>query len=158
LPATAIWPREAGTARSSVRLREATPADAARLAELYAASGAPHQDAAEIRAWLARGGTLLVERVDGPVLAAVRWLPTEAGWRVERVTTRPEERGNGFGRWLMTKLEALAIRGNVPLLDLELDEEALLPYYRRLGYRQEGASPLRLTKRVGGVWQRQVAP
>jgi GNAT superfamily N-acetyltransferase len=141
-----------------VRLREATLADADRLAELYAASGAPHKDAASIRAWLVKGGCLLVERQSGPVLAAVRWLPTNAGWQVERVTTRPDERGNGFGRWLMTKLEAMAIKGNVPLLDLDLDDEGLLPYYRRMGYRQDGPSPLHLTKRVGGVWQRQVAP
>ncbi len=158
MPAAALWPREAGAPRPAARLREATPADAERLAELYAASGAPQEDAAGIRAWLAKGGSLLVEREGGPVVAAVRWQPTDAGWVVERVTTRPDERGNGFGRWLMTKLEALAIRGNVPLLDLVVDDEGLVPYYRRMGYRQEGPSPLRLTKRVGGVWQRQVGP
>lgn len=155
----ALWPRASGAARPAVRLREATPADAQRLAELYAASGAPHLDAAAMRAWLVKGGCLLVEREPGgPVLAAVRWVPTSSGWHVERVTTRPEERGNGFGRWLMTKLEALAIKGNVPLLDLDVDDESLLPYYRRMGYRQDGASPLHLVKSVGGVWQRQVAP
>ena len=158
MAAAALWPREAGAARPRVRLREATPADAERLAELYAACGAPHVDAAAVRAWLAKGGSLLVEHEDGQVLAAVRWLPSETGWAVERVTTRPAERGNGFGRWLMTKLEALAIRGNVPLLDLQVDAEDLLPYYMRMGYRPDGDSPLRLSKRVGGVWQRQVAP
>lgn len=112
----------------------------------------------EMEAWLDTGGALLVERDHGPVLAAVRWRPHQAGWTVERVTTRPDERGNGYGRWLMTKLEALAIRGNVPSLNLELQEPELLPYYARMGYRGGADAPLSLTKRVGGVWQRQVGP
>ncbi len=154
----ALWPAGTDPARPTVRLRDATLADAERLADLFAAAGRPDRDAAAMRAWLTKGGALLVEREGGPVLAAVRWLPSDPGWRVERVTTRPDERGNGYGRWLMTKLEALAIKGNVPLLDLEVEEEALLPYYQRLGYRQAGPSPLHLSKRVGGVWQRQAAP
>ncbi len=157
LPSTSLWPLEAGAARPAVRMRLATVADAERLADLYAAAGSPEKDALTVRAWLAKGGSLVVERQGGPVLAAVRWTPSDAGWSVERVTTRPEERGQGYGRWLMTKLEALAIKGNVPLLDLDVHEERLLPYYRRMGYRQAGASPLLLSKRVGGVWQRQVA-
>ncbi len=157
MPTAALWPHGAGVQQPAVRLKVATAADAARLAELYSASGS-RLSVEDAQAWLVKGGALIVERERGPVLAAVRWRPEPGGWSVERVTTRPEERGNGYGRWLMTKLEALAIRGNVPSLTLELEEPELLPYYQRMGYRSEPATPLRLSKRVGGVWQRQVGP
>ncbi len=150
----APWPRDVGAQRPAVRLRVAGPADASRLAEMYAASGSRLSEE-DVDTWLDKGGALLVERDDGPVLAAVRWHPNPGGWTVERVTTRPDERGNGYGRWLMTKLEALAIRGNVPSLELELDEATDVGYYRRMGYQPSDAAPLRLSKRVGGVWQRQ---
>ena len=76
----------------------------------------------------------------------------------------PEERAQGFGRWLMTKLEALAIQRNVPTLHLHLGEAQrdLLPYYRRMGYRVESKTVEGeaegdgvLSKRVGGTWQYQ---
>lgn len=153
----ALWPRDVGAQRPAVRLRVAGPADASRLAEMYEVSGSA-VSIEEMEDWLDKGGALLVEREQGPVLAAVRWRPHQGGWTVERVTTRPDERGNGYGRWLMTKLEALAIRGNVASLDLVLEDPDLLQYYGRMGYRSGGESPLSLTKRVGGVWQRQVRP
>ncbi len=151
----ALWPREVGAERTAVRLRVATAADAVRLAELHAASGSP-RTAADLSVWLTKGGALIVEREGGHVLAAVCWRPNQHGWEVERVTTRPEERGNGYGRWLMTKLEALAIRGNVPHLELSLEGPDAVPYYARMGYRPTEGSSFRLSKRVGGVWQRQV--
>lgn len=157
MPTAALWPRGAGAQQPAVRLKVATAADAAGLSELHAASGY-RLTVEDAQAWLVKGGALIVERECGPVLAAVRWCPEPGGWSVERVTTRPEERGNGYGRWLMTKLEALAIRGNVPSLTLELKETDLIPYYQRMGYRSDPTTPTRLSKRVGGVWQRQVGP
>lgn len=79
----------------------------------------------------------------------------DEGWRVEAIATLPTHRGRGFGRWLMTHLEASAIRGNVPFLALRLDDPELLTYYRRLGYRQVQDGSLDLRKRVGGTWQTQ---
>src|SRR5690606_39777879 len=150
----ALWPAGTDPARPTVRLRDATLADAERLADLFAAAGRPDRDAAAMRAWLTKGGALLVEREGGPVLAAVRWLPSDPGWRVERVTTRPDERGNGYGRWLMTKLEALAIKGNVPLLDLEVEEDDEGPRHQR-GARDRGraheAAVLRPQQRHAGL-------
>lgn len=77
------------------------------------------------------------------------------GWRVEPIATLPSHRGRGFGRWLMTHLEASAIRGNVPFLALTIDDPEVLPYYRRLGYRQVDEGGRNLCKRVGGTWQKQ---
>ena len=80
------------------------------------------------------------------------------GWTVDRKSQpSPSERGQAFGRWLMTKVEALAIRHNVPELSLTLERDDLLPYYQRLGYRLADRSEERSTlkKRVGGTWQYQ---
>lgn len=144
-------------------LRWAGEQDASRLCELFrhARPERPCSDA-DMRAWLEHGGALLLED-HGRLLAALRWTERHDGWRVDRVASLPEERGKGYGRWLMTKVEALAIRTNIPRLTLELDDDALLPYYARMGYRPaEGAvdgpkdpHPTTLVKRVGGVWQVQ---
>lgn len=153
-----------------MRLREAEPSDAQRLAELYvtvanaAASAAnaagavalPAPTPQQMREWLTTAGALLVEdTAAGRPLAAVRYRNASDGWEVDRISTLPTERGQGYGRWLMTKLEALAIRGNVKRLTIDVHEPSLLPYYRRMGYRTDPDDPTRLAKRVGGVWQRQ---
>ena len=91
--------------------------------------------------------------VRDPYLAA----QPEVG-RLRHLYVLPEYRGQGLGRWLMTRLEAGAIQHNIPELRLTLpDAQAdLLPYYARMGYRaREPQTPLTLHKRVGGVWQRQ---
>ena len=173
MASAAVLPGKPGTERPAVRLREAELSDALALSELYAAvaagtgtvadeahvSGAAPERAtpsqAQMRAWLTSCGVLLVEDATGKPLAAVRYKSSPAGWDVDRIVTLPSERGQGYGRWLMTKLEALAIRGNVKLLTIDVEEPSLLPYYRRMGYRAEADHPLRLSKKVGGMWQRQ---
>lgn len=156
MAAAAVLPGKPGTDRPAVRLREAELSDAQRLSELYAAvigPAAPSQP--QMREWLTSCGVLLVEDAAGRPMAAVRYKNSADGWEVDRIATLPTERGQGYGRWLMTKLEALAIRGNVKNLTLDVQEPSLLPYYRRMGYRAGADDPLRLSKRVGGVWQRQ---
>jgi GNAT superfamily N-acetyltransferase len=170
--AAAVLPGKPGTDRPAVRLREAELSDAGSLAELYATVAAAAAEArdssdggspgarptptqAQMRAWLTSSGVLLVEDAAGKPMAAVRYKNSADGWEVDRIATLPTERGQGYGRWLMTKLEALAIRGNVKRLTLDVQEPSLLPYYRRMGYRTDAEDPLRLSKRVGGVWQRQ---
>lgn len=144
-------------------LRWAGEHDAASLCRLFRRAR-PEEPCAEqdMRAWLEHGGALLLED-HGRLLAALRWTERADGWRVDRVASLPEERGKGYGRWLMTKVEALAIRTNIPRLTLELDDTALLPYYARMGYRPAEdaandpteAERTTLAKRVGGVWQVQ---
>ena len=147
---------EVGREVRRVRIREAELDDAQGLASLYQqARPGEGETVATVRAYLGSGYSLLVEGGAGEVLAAVRWQPEGDGWAVDRVATLPTERGNSFGRWLMTRLEALAIRGNVKSLTLQLDDETLLPYYRRMGYQQAGDDQMGLSKRVGGTWQRQ---
>jgi len=175
MAAAAVLPGKPGSDRPAVRLREAELGDARPLSELYAtvaaaaaATAGPTQGSggyastgnttpsqSQMRAWLTSCGVLLVEDATGKPLAAVRYKSSPEGWEVDRIATLPSERGQGYGRWLMTKLEALAIRGNVKRLTLAVQEPSLLPYYRRMGYRTDADDPLRLSKRVGGVWQRQ---
>ncbi len=149
-------------AYEAARLRWAGEQDAERLAALWRAAheaedpGAAAEDAAAMLGWLEHGGALMLEDENGRPLCAVRWRWSDDGWRVDRIATLPEARGQGFGRWLMTKLEALAIKRNVPTLTLTLARPELVPYYRRMGYREDGRAgeTAVLVKQVGGTWQR----
>lgn len=153
-----------GSAYEAARLRWAGEADAERLDALWEAAHAPDdpegeraKDDFDMRGWLEHGGALLLEDDRGRTLCALRWRWAGEGWRVDRIATLPAARGQGFGRWLMTKVEALAIKRNVPTLTLTLHQDDLVPYYRRMGYQEterEGDA-VTLVKRVGGTWQRQ---
>lgn len=155
-----------GRAYEAARLRWAAEADAARLTRLWNLArederedeeGDAPEDEAGMRDWLEHGGALLLEDEEGRPLCGARWRWEGRGWRVDRIATLPEARGQGFGRWLMTKLEALAIKRNVPTLALDLERPELLPYYLRMGYREIASETGRRTllKQVGGTWQRQ---
>ena len=140
------------------QLRAAIYADAGALTKLYqAAWNDPHEDETSVQGWLEGGGALTFV-CDGTFISALRWREAPYGWEVGRLATLPAYRGQGFGRWLTTHLEALAIQHNIPELRLMLTDSQtdLLPYYTRMGYRpREVEAPLALSKRVGGVWQRQ---
>ena len=151
-------PLGSGSAYEAARLRWAGEADAPRLNALWDAAGAGDAEtAAQMGAWLEHGGALMLQDPEGRALCAVRWRWSEDGWHVDEIVTHPDARGQGFGRWLMTKVEALAIKRNVPTLTLRLRQEDRLGYYRRLGYREteRDEDAITLTKRVGGTWQRQ---
>ncbi|UCH24734.1 MAG: GNAT family N-acetyltransferase [Trueperaceae bacterium] len=148
--------RQPGEAYQAARLRWAALTDAERLTKLYAAARPEQPESiADMSDWLEHGGALLLENRTGDLLSALRWREAGEGWLVDRIATLPDERGQGFGRWLMTKVEALAIRSNIPSLTLQLKGHELLGYYRRLGYRivKEEGEHLTLCKQVGGVWQ-----
>jgi GNAT superfamily N-acetyltransferase len=147
-----------GQAYEAARLRWATQADAERLQALWRAAypDAAHDDAA--CAWLEHGGVLMLEDHRGTVLAALRYRHAADGWDIDRVATLPAHRGQGYGRWLMTRVEAAAIRANVPYLRLALPAHTSADqrsYYRRMGYveRDDVGESLVLHKRVGGTWQ-----
>ena len=148
-----------GQAYQTARLRWAQTRDAEPLAQLWqlAYPDTP-EDVASMQAWFEHGGALVLEDRAGGLLAALRWRETTSGWEVDRVATMPGHRGQGYGRWLMTNLEAAAIRANVPRLHLLLPRDARpeqLAYYARIGYQatDDGGEQLRLEKRVGGTWQ-----
>lgn len=148
-----------GQAYEAAHLRYAEFRDIHDLLELYknALGKAVTED--EMMHWLEGGGALVLENAEGQMLCALRWREEGEGWRVDRVATIPEARSQGFGRWLMTKVEALAIRNNIPTLTLTLDEirDDLLHYYQRMGYNivNQDNKSIRLSKRVGGTWQRK---
>lgn len=140
------------------RLRWATLKDTDKLVQLYnAARPASSETPVGMLDWLEHGGGLVLENTAGDILCALRWHENQDGWQVDRIATLPDARGQGYGRWLMTKLEALAIRRNIASLTLTLDEvnNELTRYYQRMGYRvtTETSSSVILDKKVGGVWQ-----
>jgi GNAT superfamily N-acetyltransferase len=147
-----------GQAYEAARLRWAALRDAERLAALWHdARPEPEAPAETMRAWLEHGGALMLEDEGGALLSALRWRDAARGWEVD-VATHPQHRGQGYGRWLLTKVEAAAIRANVPLLTLALPIDApaaQLAYFARIGYLEQRRSPegLELHKRVGGTWQ-----
>ncbi len=174
-----------GRAYQAARLRWAGESDAPALLELWRAAHAADdvgeipwtEDLDAMRDWIEHGGAIVLEDAARAPLCAVRWRWAGGGWLVDTVATRPEAREQGFGRWLMTKLEALAIKRNVPTLTVAVHDPSRLPYYRRLGYREADDGEARrlhaeadlpdlgdatvVAKRVGGTWQRQpgsVAP
>ena len=143
--------------RGAVKLHSATGHDLLALTALYKnAWNALTEDERSLQTWLEAGGALTFV-CDGLFVCALRWRETPYGWELGRLATLPEYRGQGLGRWLITRLEARAIQHNVPELRLTLyhAQADLLPYYARMGYRPHPGEPLELGKRVGGVWQRQ---
>lgn len=143
--------------QGAARLRLAELHDVPELVSLYqhAKPEQPESDR-EMVNWLEYGGALLLESETGTLISALRWVEDAKGWRLDRLATLPEYRGQGLGRWLMTKVEALAIQRNIAGLHLTLEQasEDLLYYYRRMGYDcdTQGDKAV-LHKRVGGVWQ-----
>jgi GNAT superfamily N-acetyltransferase len=148
-----------GQAYEAAHLRHAEFRDIPELLELYKTALGKAVSEDEMMRWLEGGGALVLENAQGKMLCALRWREENDGWRVDRVATIPEARSQGFGRWLMTKVEALAIRTNIPTLTLTLNEvrDDLLAYYQRMGYDIIDQQPeqLTLSKRVGGTWQRK---
>ena len=148
MPDRAVLPGANGGAPTA-RLRRAELTDAGSLAELFCASET------EMQAWLETGGALLVENGKQRPVAAVRWQPQANGWRLEPPVVEQSDTEQAYDRWLLTKLEALAIKGNVARLDVALADPQQEPYFQRLGYRPAGEGAELWSKRVGGVWQRQ---
>ncbi len=148
-----------GQAYEAARIRMATSKDIGGLVTLWRlAYPESATGPAEMAGWLEHGGALLMEARDRTVFAALRWRHEESGWQVDRVATRPEERGQGYGRWLTTKVEALAIKHSISHLSLTLPDEGddeQLAYYQRMGYAlaPDDADGRTLRKVVGGEWQ-----
>ena len=158
LSKNSVIAHDPGIAYQAARLRSANLQDLNSLEVLYNKARPKSRNLeSRIRAWLEHGGSLYLENQCGKILSAVCWAEHNVGWRVDRIATLPSERGQAFGRWLMTKVEALAIRHNIPELSLRLDRKDLLPYYERMGYRVIGKEDHcnLLQKRVGGTWQIQ---
>lgn len=165
MPSAAATLQPIGKAYEAAQMRWVALNDAPRLAALWRAAypeeAELHTSDALARA-LGQGGALAMQDPHGGLLAALRWRRERGAWRIERVATLPEARGQGYGRWLITKVEAFAIRQNVAVLLLTIpsDERDQVDYYRRMGYHPEAGEAdatgeITLRKELGGVWQRK---
>lgn len=137
------------------RLRRAALDDAGRLAALFSSDG-PAISSTEMEQRLEHGGALFFEDAQGPV-SAVSWSDGPGGWQLSRPALRAGQAGDSHSRWLMTQVESLAIRMNIPRLSLENTDPADLHWYRRMGYEEQPGKSGRLAKRVGGTWQYRTA-
>ena len=140
----------------AAKVRLAGLEDAPNVAQLLREVRDEPTTSEEVEATLEKGGALLLES-SGTLLCALLWLETPHGWTLEQPAVAEAYRNQELDRWVLTKLEALAIQRNVPTLKMRLSDESLLPYYGRMGYRrEEDGSEIILGKRVGGTWQYKV--
>lgn len=136
-----------------VRLRRASMADAPRLARLTGScQESPALTEEQMSSCIEHGGALFYEADSGPV-SMITWQESPGGWDLKNYSTTTDDDDLGHTRWLMTQVEALAIRLNVPRLSVSSLNTGDLTCYRRMGYEPDATDPERLSKRVGGQWQ-----
>jgi GNAT superfamily N-acetyltransferase len=133
-------------------LREATAADATVLVGLIHAafeeyrgqlvppSSAHHETAACIRSKLNASHAVLMS-VDKRPVGCVFYEVSARGLYLSRLSVLPAERGKGFGRILMQRVEARALELNRPRvrLGVRIALGPLRARYERLGYHQVDA-------------------
>ena len=123
-----------------MHIRAATMDDMPALIELWTVAGLtfrPGDVPAELRAVLARDPELVLLADDGQVLAAavLGTFDGRRGW-VNRLATRPGQRGRGYATALLTELERrLAAKGcrKINLL-IEADNQPVTGFYGQNGY------------------------
>lgn len=148
-------PVTGGGPGETLLLKRAGPADAEWLAGF--ASGEAGPGAAELSDCIEFGGVVWYE-TDGNPVAVLCWREISGGWELRPIELRDASRDTPHDRWLLTHVEALAIRHNIPSLTIQLTDLGNLDYYQRLGYEPEFPGSRRLHRRVGGTWQlRQAA-
>lgn len=139
--------------RRAAKVRLADLEDAVRIAQFLSTTWDAEIGAAEVSRDLEQGGALLLEEASGTLLCALVWREAEHGWTLQQPAVSATYRDQELDRWVLTRLEALAIQRNIPALEMQLRGEAHRPYYTRMGYRAKGEGVL--SKRVGGTWQTQ---
>ena len=137
---------------SAAKVRLAGLGDASVIAQLLNENRDELTTLEEVMGTLEQGGALLLEDNAGELLCVLMWLEAPHGWTLQQPAVLGRYQHQELDRWVLTKLEALAIQRNIPFLKMNLGDESLLPYYERMGYRLEEDS-LSLSKRVGGTWQ-----
>ena len=143
---------EAQKGHDAAKVRLAGLGDAAGITQLLSSVGETTTPE-EVNEDLEQGGALLLEDRAGRLLCALLWLETEHGWTLHQPAVLKEYQHQELDRWVLTKLEALAIQRNIPTLTMHLTDKAFFPTYERIGYRLK--DDLTLSKRVGGTWQKQ---
>ena len=146
---------QSGQKHDAAKVRFAGLTDAVAIAQLISEVG-PKTTSEEVAQDLEQGGALLLDQA-GTLLCALVWLEADYGWTLQQPAVLERYQQRELDRWVLTKLEALAIQRNIPTLKMCLDDDSLLPYYARMGYRrEEEGSEIILSKRVGGTWQYKV--
>ncbi|MFP8889615.1 GNAT family N-acetyltransferase [Natrialbaceae archaeon A-CW2] len=133
---------------SSLQIRPARPADAARVARLYrqayasaAALGFPSRmteiDAETVGDWLeADARTLLAFDEEDEPIATVRLLEEREEPYLERLAVRPDRQGEGIASTLVGRMERYARNHGYACIQLTTFDEHpfLLEWYRDRGY------------------------
>ena len=137
----------------AAKVRLASSADAVNIAHLMNEIGSKPTTFEKVFGNLEQGGALLLEDGSGTLLCVLMWLEAPHGWTLQQPVVLERYRNQELDRWVLTKLEALAIQRNIPTLEMDLEDNSLLTYYERMGYRLEKEDNLLMSKRVGGTWQ-----
>ena len=123
-------------------IRSATPADTARLLDLWRAAGLrfhPGLADMELAAALSQGLVLVDEDDDGEITGTVFGsYDGMRGW-VHRLATRPDQRGRGIAAALLAELERRLLALGCPKVNLliEPDNAGVAGFYARYGYQPD---------------------
>lgn len=140
---------------SDVTIREASPADAQRLAEVYRSAYAENRalgfpasaesaTASEVAEWIA-DHTVFVAVVESAVVGGVRLTEPEPGrGKISRLGVHDNWKGQGVGRDLLDHVERVCRdRGYESVRLTTPAEHPFLPeLYRSRGFEKTGAYPL----------------
>ena len=125
-------------------IRSATPADAARLVDLWQAVGLrfhPELVDLELAAALSQGLLLVDEDEDGAGEITGTVFGSYDGMRgwVHRLATRPDRRGRGIAAALLAELERRLLALGCPKVNLliEPDNAGVAGFYARFGYQPD---------------------
>ena len=131
-----------------MQIRAYRPADESAVIDLWQACGLtrpwndPHRDIA--RKMTEQPELFLIGEVDGQVRAsAMVGFDGHRGW-VYYLAVDPALQGQGYGRMLMARAEALLIERGCPKINLLVREgnDAVLAFYDELGYKRDAAISL----------------
>ncbi len=127
----------------TLSVRAYRESDRSEVLSLWADCGliVPHNDPEkDIERKLAVGRELFLVGVEGSALVAVAMGGYEGhrGW-VNYLAVSPACRGRGYGRQMMEALEARLLALGCPKLNLQIrsSNEAVISFYRALGYRED---------------------
>jgi predicted N-acetyltransferase YhbS len=133
------------------RIRAAVPSDAEAVAQVIngafvverIAFDGDRTNPANVRAWMNTGTFLLAEDSTGLVGCVYLELRRDRSY-LGLLSVSPALQGKGLGRQLVAAAEEHSRSAGCRAMDLRIVSpraEALLPFYRRLGYAQTGTAP-----------------
>lgn len=140
----------------TLRLRDATAADAAAIADLvnraflverFFVDGDRTSAPAVVR--LLETGTFLLAEADGRLVACVYIEPRGDRAYFGMLSVEPSRQGEGLGRRLIAEVEERCRRQGCRVMEILVVDvrEELPPLYRRLGYVEAGTEPFPDTER-----------